>query len=455
MGLLLSIKQGILICKENVLSYRILEASRKLGVPVSTLRYWEKEFSRVIKPKRTNGGQRRYSDKDVVTFEMIKEILYGKKKSIDHAKRIIDGRDLESEKINWKKQSILLTGGTGSFGRHFCKVMLEKYQPRVIRVYSRDEQKHNEMRQKFGDERLRYFLGDVRDVDRLRRAMEGVDLVVHAAALKQVPVCEYNPFEAVKTNILGAQNVIDSAIDVGVKKVISLSTDKSVNPVNLYGATKLCAEKIFTQGNAYSGGRKPRFGSVRYGNVLGSRGSVVPLFIKQLKQKRITITDERMTRFWITLDRAVELVVKAFEHLQGGEVFVPKIPSMKVMDLAKIIAPKCKIEVIGIRPGEKIHEMLITEEDGRNAVEYNDMYIVLPQYSWWGTNNYEDGNQVGEGFTYTSNGNKDWMTVEDLKESVADLLTTLKDEWQTSHNTLRPPLDRRRGRSDRCASVAL
>lgn len=322
--------------------------------------------------------------------------------------------------IAWERQTILLTGGTGSFGKHFCKRMLEKYHPKVIRIYSRDELKQHEMRQRFGDDYLRYFIGDVRDVNRLRRAMEGADIVIHAAALKQVPACEYNPFEAVKTNIHGAQNVIDAAIDTGVKKVIALSTDKAANPVNLYGATKLCADKLFIQGNAYSGNRGTRFSCVRYGNVIGSRGSVIPLFMQQKKSGKITITDNRMTRFWITLDQAIDLVVKGLSHMQGGELFVPKIPSMKVMDLAKAIAPECEIEFIGIRPGEKLHETLITEEDGVNTIEYDGMYVIFPNHSWWQRQNFQDIPAVRKGFSYTSNNNDEWLTVEDLQKIISE-----------------------------------
>ncbi len=320
--------------------------------------------------------------------------------------------------IDWAKQTILLTGGTGSFGKHFCHVMLKKYHPRVIRIYSRDELKQFEMRQKFGEKGLRYFIGDVRDVDRLRRAMNGVDIIIHAAALKQVPACEYNPIEAVKTNINGAQNVIDAAIDAGVKKVVALSTDKAVNPVNLYGATKLCAEKLFVQGNAYSGGREPRFSCVRYGNVIGSRGSVIPLFKEQKENGKITITDQRMTRFWITLDQAVDLVVLALTHMQGGEIFVPRIPSMRIVDMAKAVAPNCAIEEIGIRPGEKLHEVLVTEEEGRNTVSYNGIYVVMPQFSWWKRDNYRSGKKLPDGFYYCSKENDHWIGVEDLRNVV-------------------------------------
>lgn len=402
----------------NKMEYRIQEVSKKLEVPRSTIRYWETEFPELLKPKRTPGKQRRYSEEDIDNFMQIKEILHKKNRSIQQAKRLLKLGNEDIGKINWEKQTILVTGGTGSFGKHFCKIMLEKYKPQVIRIYSRDELKQHEMRQQFGEEFLRYFIGDVRDPDRLRRAMEGVDMVVHAAALKQVPSCEYNPFEAVKTNIYGAQNVIDAAIDVGVKKVIALSSDKAVNPVNLYGATKLCSDKIIIQGNYYSGPRGSRFSCVRYGNVIGSRGSVIPLFRDQKKTGKITITDKRMTRFWLTLDQAVELVLEGCNHMHGGEIFVPKIPSMKIVDLAKAIAPDCDIEVIGIRPGEKIHEVLITEEEGRNTVMYNGMYVIMPNHSWWQKLNYNAGKRLSDGFRYTSNNNDEWLTVDDLKKII-------------------------------------
>lgn len=401
--------------------YKIQEVSKKLEVPESTVRYWETEFSEIVKPRRTQGRQRRYYQSDLDRLFQIKELLHLKNRTISQAKAILKSGNEDVEKINWGKQTILLTGGTGSFGKHFCKTMLEKYHPKTIRVYSRDELKQHEMRQVFGEEVIRYFIGDVRDADRLKRAMEGSDIVVHAAALKQVPSCEYNPFEAIKTNINGAENVIDAAIDAGVRKVVALSTDKAVNPINLYGATKLCAEKIFVQGNSYSGSRGTRFSCVRYGNVIGSRGSVIPLFREQKKTGKVTITDSRMTRFWITLDQAVELVVTALIQTQGGEIFVPKIPSMRVIDLAKAVAPECEIEIIGIRPGEKLHESLIMEEEGRNTISYNGMYIVLPNYAWWEERqNYKTGQQLPDGFAYTSNQNDDWLSVEDLKKLVHD-----------------------------------
>ena len=407
--------------------YRIQEVSEKLQVKKSTIRFWETEFSDIVRPKRTNGGQRRYSEQDIRNLYKIENLLYHKNRTIAQARNILRTGNADVGKIDWTKQSILITGGTGSFGKHFCKIMLEKYHPKVIRIYSRDELKQHEMRQKFGEEKLRYFIGDVRDVERLKRAMEGVDIVVHAAALKQVPACEYNPFEAVKTNIHGAQNIIDAAIDAGVKKVIALSSDKAVNPVNLYGATKLCSDKIFIHGNSYAGQKRTRLSCVRYGNVIGSRGSVIPLFMQQKKNGRITITDKRMTRFWITLDQAVELVINAFCLMQGGEIFVPKIPSMKVTDLAKAVAPECKIEVIGIRPGEKIHEVLITEEDGRNTVAHNGIYVIMPNLSWWERENYKKSQKLPEGFVYTSNTNDEWLDVEDLRRIVYESSTVEED----------------------------
>ncbi len=412
---------------------KIKEVSDRLNLPISTIRYWEREFEGILTPARTEKGQRRYSRREIKTLETIKRLVHFEGKSIVEAKEFLEIRD---NPIDWGNKIMLVTGGTGSFGKHFTKTMLEKYHPKAIRIYSRDELKQHEMRQRFpdsGDSPMRYFIGDVRDLDRLKRAMEGVDIVIHAAALKQVPSCEYNPLEAVKTNIHGAQNVIDAAIDTGVEKVVALSSDKAVNPVNLYGATKLCADKIFINGNSYSGPRGTRFSCVRYGNVIGSRGSVIPLFKEQRKTGKMTITDNRMTRFWITLDQAVELVISALGHMKGGEIFVPKIPSMKIVDLAKAVAPECEIEVVGIRPGEKLHEVLITEEDGRNTIAYNGMYVIMPNYSWW---QREDHETLPEGFVYASNTNDQWLTIEDLEkiiygsatsngESVFKLLSTI------------------------------
>lgn len=322
--------------------------------------------------------------------------------------------------MNWNDKVMLVTGGTGSFGREFIEIMLKENPPAKLIVFSRDEQKQHEMRQTGYDHpNLRYFIGDVRDYQRLRRAFEGVDYVIHAAALKQVPACEYNPMEAVKTNILGSSNVIDAALDANVEKVIALSTDKAVNPINLYGATKLAAEKLFVQSNAYAGGRKTRYACVRYGNVVGSRGSVVPVFMRQRDEGVVSITDERMTRFWISLEQGVRFVIRCLEQMQGGEVFVPKIPSMKVVDLAKAVAPEAKINIIGIRPGEKLHEVLISEDEARTVVELEDMYVVQPAEAlWFGHAWAKIGKPIADEFRYVSNTNTDWLSVKQIKKIV-------------------------------------
>ena len=311
---------------------------------------------------------------------------------------------------------ILLTGGTGSFGNKFSEMLLAKHKPAALRIYSRGELKQVEMERKFSDERLRFFIGDVRDRIRLSRAMNGVDIVVHAAALKHVPVCEYNPMEAVKTNVRGAENVINAAIDNGVEKVIALSTDKAVQPVNLYGATKLVAEKLFVQANAYSGGRKTRFSCVRYGNVVGSSGSVIPIFMKQRENGEITITDERMTRFWITLEQGVNFVIDGLSAMKGGEIFVPKIPSVKVTDLADAIAPAARKKVIGIRPGEKLHEVLLTVDEARHSKEYDGRYVVAPEHKFWDPKFHIEGKPLPEGFCYSSDSNSVWLKGAELKK---------------------------------------
>lgn len=325
--------------------------------------------------------------------------------------------------MNWTDKVVLVTGGTGSFGKKFVSVMLEKYRPRKLIIFSRDELKQHDMRQHFpdtGGSPVRYFIGDVRDRERLERAFHGVDIVVHAAALKQVPACEYNPIEAIKTNIVGGTNVIEAAIDQGVKKVLALSTDKAVNPVNLYGATKLCAEKLFVQGNAYSGDVGTIFSCVRYGNVVGSRGSVIPLFKKQRATGKVTVTDPRMTRFWITLDQGVNFVINCIERMHGGEVFVPKIPSMNILDLAAAIAPGCPVENVGIRPGEKLHEVLLSEDEARDAIELDDMFVVEPSHPWWNREAWPGGRRPAEGYRYASDSNTQWLSVEELK-SFADV----------------------------------
>jgi len=322
--------------------------------------------------------------------------------------------------MDWKSKVVLVTGGTGSFGKKFIEILLAEYHPAKLIVFSRDELKQHEMRVSgFDVPNLRYFIGDVRDQDRLRRAMHGVDIVIHSAALKQVPACEYNPMEAIKTNILGSSNVIEAALDAGVEKVMALSTDKAVNPVNLYGATKLAAEKLFVQSNAYAAGRATRFSCVRYGNVVGSRGSVIPIFIKQRANGKLTITDERMTRFWLTLEQGVRFVIKCIEQMEGGEVFIPKIPSTTVIDLARAIAPEADIEIIGIRPGEKLHEDLLSEDEARNAVERDGMYIIKPPETLWDRDHHYGGEPLPEGFSYTSDANTEWLDLEGIKTYIA------------------------------------
>ena len=315
---------------------------------------------------------------------------------------------------------VLITGGTGSFGRRFVDTLLRRHRPRKVIVFSRDELKQSEMFREFGGKTVRYFIGDVRDLDRLRRAMHGVDIVVHAAALKQVPACEYNPFEAVKTNVIGGSNVIDAAIDAGVKQVLALSTDKAVNPVNLYGATKLCAEKLFVQGNAYSGQGGTRFSCARYGNVVGSRGSVIPLFVEQRESGSVTVTDERMTRFWITLQQGVDFVVKCLGVMEGGEVFVPKIPSMRIMDLVAAVAPGCHVRFTGIRPGETVHEVLVSEDEAHHTIELEDLFLIKPLHPWWRADNWPAGKAVPTGFRFSSDTNERWLGVDDLRELIRE-----------------------------------
>lgn len=322
--------------------------------------------------------------------------------------------------MDWKNQVILITGGTGSFGKKFTEILLKEKQPKKIIIFSRDELKQHEMQVGgFSHPSLRYFIGDIRDRERLVRAMHGVDVVVHAAALKQVPACEYNPMEAVKTNIIGTSNVLEAALDAGVKKVLALSTDKAVSPANLYGGTKLVAEKLVIQSNNYAAGSSTRYACVRYGNVVGSRGSVVPLFLKQRENGTVTITDERMTRFWLSLEQGVKFVIDCIEQMEGGEVFVPKIPSTKVIDLAKAIVPNAKINIIGIRPGEKLHEDLLSEDEARNAVEREDMYIIRPPETLWNRSQQYAGKPLPDGFTYTSDNNSEWLDIDGIKKFVA------------------------------------
>jgi UDP-N-acetylglucosamine 4,6-dehydratase len=316
---------------------------------------------------------------------------------------------------------ILVTGGTGSFGKKFSKIVLENHKPKKLIIFSRDELKQSEMRAEFPEDKfeaIRYFIGDVRDERRLHRAFDGVDIVLHAAALKQVPAAEYNPLEAIKTNVTGAANVIDAAIDRDVERVVALSSDKAANPINLYGATKLCSDKLFVAANAYSGKHRTRFSVVRYGNVVGSRGSVIPFFLRMRETGRLPITDKRMTRFWITLEQGVRFVLKCIDMMHGGEIFVPKIPSMNIMDLSKAIAPNCQYEFVGIRPGEKLHEVMVSEDDARRTLELDRFYVIQPDFHWWNWRNWKEGKPLADRFSYSSDTNTEWLTVDQLRALV-------------------------------------
>ena len=313
-----------------------------------------------------------------------------------------------------EKKVVLITGGTGSFGQQFAEIVLKESQVKALRIYSRDELKQLQMSRRFIDERIRFLIGDVRDKERLHRAMREVDIVVHAAAMKQVPTAEYNPLEAVKTNILGTANIIDAAIDHNLEKVMLIGTDKSVHPVNLYGATKLVAEKLFVQANTYVGDLRTRFSCVRYGNVMGSRGSVIEVFLAQRRNGSIPITDERMTRFWITLEQGVRFVLSCIGQMQGGEVFVPKIPSMRLVDIAQTLAPDARRDIIGIRPGEKLHEELITREEWPRTKEFDGYYVVEPEHPFWNGVKGPGGQQMTEGFEYRSDTNQRWLRPEEL-----------------------------------------
>jgi UDP-N-acetylglucosamine 4,6-dehydratase len=321
------------------------------------------------------------------------------------------------------EKSVLVTGGTGSFGKQFVETTLKHHNPERIIVFSRDELKQFEMSRepRFQDPRIRFFIGDVRDKERLLRAFDGVDVVIHAAALKQVPACEYNPFEAIKTNVLGAQNIIDAAIERRVQKVVALSTDKACNPANLYGATKLCSDKLFVAGNAYVGDKDTAFSVVRYGNVVGSRGSVIPLFVKLRETGRLPITHAEMTRFWITLDQGVQFVMDSLERMHGGELFVPKIPSMKMTDLARAIGPECELDIIGIRPGEKLHEVMISEDDARSTLEFDNHYVIQPEFGWWTRHHSKlvGGVPCPENFRYSSEINPHWLSIDELRTIIA------------------------------------
>jgi UDP-N-acetylglucosamine 4,6-dehydratase len=322
---------------------------------------------------------------------------------------------------DWANSTVLVTGGTGSFGKALTKKLLADYKPKKLIIFSRDECKQYEMQQELQDRSLRFFLGDIRDRDRLYRAFTDVDIVIHAAALKQVPAAEYNPFEFVKTNVLGAANIIDAAIDRGVKKVIALSTDKAANPINLYGATKLCSDKLFVTANSYAGKAETKFGIVRYGNVIASRGSVIPLFLEMKKTGVLRLTDERMTRFWLTLEKGVDFVLSCTDQVQGGEIFVPKIASMSLMELAKTIGPECKFEFCGMRPGEKLHETLVPRDESPWCLEFPDRYVIQPSQLWWDPQELikRGGAPVAEGFRYRSDVNDNWLSGDELCKLIA------------------------------------
>jgi UDP-N-acetylglucosamine 4,6-dehydratase/5-epimerase len=331
--------------------------------------------------------------------------------------------DKQNSKLSLDGSAILITGGTGSFGQVFVQRILAHHRPSRLVIYSRDELKQYEMQQKVTGESLRYFIGDVRDSERLNRALAGIDIVIHAAALKQVPAAEYNPIECIKTNVIGAENVVNASIDQKVKRVIALSTDKAVNPINLYGATKLCSDKLFVAGNHLAGVGGPRFSVVRYGNVIGSRGSVVPFFRERAKSGKLPITDPQMTRFWIELEDGASFVERCIQLMRGGEIFIPKIPSMRITDLATAIGPDCEQEIVGIRPGEKLHELLLTRDDARHTLEFKDFYIIQPGIHMWNyvaSSKYggEQGRSVPADFEYASNNNPLWLDAEQLKAAI-------------------------------------
>ncbi|MCZ7590754.1 MAG: UDP-N-acetylglucosamine 4,6-dehydratase (inverting) [Kiritimatiellae bacterium] len=333
---------------------------------------------------------------------------------------------------------ILITGGTGSLGKKLTRLILEGTQTTTVVIYSRDEFKQYEMEQTFSPEhrkRLRFFLGDVRDLARLKRALAGVNAIIHASALKQVPAAEYNPFEFVKTNVMGAQNVIDAAIDSDVTHVVALSTDKAANPINLYGATKLCSDKLFVAGNSYSAGRPTRFSVVRYGNVVGSRGSVIPFFLKKRKEGILPITDERMTRFWITLEQGASLVLNALREMKGGEIWIPRIPSMRITDLTRVLAPECKTKIVGIRPGEKLHEVMIPVDDARQTLQFDDHFIITPAMSYWKTDWHAEKNGAAcpDGFYYGSDNNTEWLSDDQLAQMIGTLDLPEARIWAEEH----------------------
>ncbi|MGV8056581.1 MAG: polysaccharide biosynthesis protein [Smithellaceae bacterium] len=398
--------------------YKIQEISKHLELPASTIRFWETEFSGFIDPIRTNGGQRRYSQNDINYLTKIKELLHARKMTITQAKLFLKNDAFDQDENSISNKSILITGGTGFIGKHLCNYLLTKCNPQVIRIFSRDETKQHEMKKKFGEDIIRYFIGDIRDAYRLKRAMEGVDIVIHAAALKQIPSCDFNPFEAVKTNVQGVENIIDAAIDVGVQKVLTLSTGEAVNPVNLYGATRLCAEKILTRGSAYSGSRSTKFSCVRLGNIIGSPGNMMAALEDQRKTGKITIADPSMTSFWTTVEQSLEHIINSLSLMQGGEIFVANTSSAKNLNIVKAIAPECAIKIAGLTSGDKRHEILITEEEGRNTVIHKNAYVILPNNGNCNKSNLGDSQPVSEGFIYSSAHNDKWITAEEIRQSL-------------------------------------
>lgn len=398
--------------------YKIQEVSKQLDLPASTIRFWETEFSDFIDPARTNGGQRRYSQKDIDYLFKIKELLYAKKMPITQAKLFLKKGTTDPDENFLTNKSILITGGTGFIGKHLCNYLLTKGNPQVIRIFSRDETKQHDMKKVFGEDIVRYFIGDIRDAYRLKRAMEGVEIVIHAAALKQIPSCDFNPFEAVKTNIQGVENIIDAAIDAGVQKVVALSTGEAVNPVNLYGTTRLCAEKIFTRGGAYSGSCGTRFCCVRHGNIIGSPGNLITAYEEQRKTGLINIADPAMTSFWTTHEQSIELILNALRLMQGGEIFIAHTSSVKNLTIAKAIAPECAIKITGLTSRDKRHEILITEEEGRNTLYCPGTYIILPPAVDPDKSNFNDAKQVTEGFVYSSADNNKWINPEEFRQSL-------------------------------------
>jgi UDP-N-acetylglucosamine 4,6-dehydratase/5-epimerase len=418
--------------------YKIQEVSKQLELPTSTIRFWGTKFSDFINPTRTNGGQRRYFQKDIDNLAKIKDLLYTKKRTITESKLILKNIVVASDDNSLANKSILITGGTGFIGKHLCNHLLTKCNPQVIRIFSRDEKKQHEMKKLFGEDAVRYFIGDIRDAYRLKRAMEGVDIVIHAAALKQIPTCDFNPFEAVKTNIQGVENIIDAAIDVGVRKVAALSTGEAVNPVNLYGTTRLCAEKILTRGSAYSGSRGTCFCCIRLGNIIGSPGNLIAAYEEQKKAGKIHIADPSMTSFWTTCEQSIELILNALSTMQGGEIFVARSFSIKNMHIANAVAPECALKITGMTTQHKLHEIMITEEEGRNTASNTYTYIILPAERPSRQMNFKDAIPVKAEFSYCSATNDKWLTTDEFRQLLYNFNAPETDTFFSSwaHNNV-------------------